>query len=134
MIVKTLVETRYSERRVDAETWNSVRLLLKGDDAAVGFSFHITTIYANTETHMHYKNHIEAVYCVSGDGEVETVVDGHIYPIVPGTLYVLNDHDEHILRARTEMQMVCVFNPPLNGKETHDANGVYPLDAESITE
>ncbi|MCA9019130.1 MAG: ectoine synthase, partial [Planctomycetaceae bacterium] len=25
------------------------------------------------------------------------------------------------------MRMVCVFNPPLVGPETHDEDGVYPL-------
>ena len=132
MIVRNLPTARDSARRVDAETWNSVRLLLKGDN--VGFSFHITTIYAGTETHMHYQNHFEAVYCISGEGEVETVADGNIYPIAPGTLYVLDQHDKHILRARSELQMVCVFNPPLNGTETHDATGAYPLEAETIAD
>lgn len=131
MIVRTLQDARNSARRVDAENWNSVRMLLKGD--AVGFSFHITTIYAGTETPMHYKNHFEAVFCVSGEGEIETTADGKTYPIAPGTLYVLDQHDPHILRARTELQMVCVFNPPLNGKETHDATGAYPLVAEAVT-
>jgi L-ectoine synthase len=23
--------------------------------------------------------------------------------------------------------MICVFNPPLTGREDHDANGIYPL-------
>ena len=23
--------------------------------------------------------------------------------------------------------MICVFNPPLHGPETHDADGAYPL-------
>jgi L-ectoine synthase len=31
------------------------------------------------------------------------------------------------------MRMVCVFNPPLNGRETHDATGAYPLEAEPVT-
>jgi L-ectoine synthase len=28
--------------------------------------------------------------------------------------------------------MVCVFNPPLNGKEVHDDQGAYPLEAEAV--
>jgi L-ectoine synthase len=28
--------------------------------------------------------------------------------------------------------MLCVFNPPLNGKEVHDESGAYPLDAEAV--
>ncbi len=98
----------------------------------MGYSFHITTIYAGTETHIWYQNHFESVYCISGEGEIETLADGKIYPIKPGTLYNLNEHDEHLLRATKELKLACVFNPPLNGKEVHDENGVYPLEAETV--
>ncbi|WP_409525859.1 ectoine synthase [Nitrincola sp. MINF-07-Sa-05] len=126
MIVRTLKECQQTERRVVTETWESTRMLLKDDN--MGFSFHITTIYKGTETHIWYQNHLESVYCVSGQGEVETIADGKIYPIEPGTLYILDKHDEHLLRATTEdMVMACVFNPPVTGREVHDENGVYPL-------
>ena len=127
MIVRTLEECENSERRVATETWESTRMLLKDDQ--MGFSFHITTIYANKETHIHYKNHLESVYCMSGNGEIETLSDGKVYQIRPGTLYILHKHDEHMLRGGTEdMKMACVFNPPLSGKEVHDKDGVYPVD------
>lgn len=127
MIVRTLEEFENSERRVATETWESTRMLLKDDK--MGFSFHITTIYANKETHIHYKNHLESVYCMSGNGEIETLSDGKVYQIRPGTLYILDKHDEHMLRGGTEdMKMACVFNPPLSGKEVHDKDGVYPVD------
>ena len=127
MIVRTLEECENSERRVATETWESTRMLLKDDQ--MGFSFHITTIYANKETHIHYKNHLESVYCMSGNGEIETLSDGKVYQIRPGTLYILDKHDEHMLRGGTEdMKMACVFNPPPSGKEVHDKDGVYPVD------
>lgn len=127
MIVRTLQDCENSERRVATETWESTRMLLKDDN--MGFSFHITTIYANKETHIHYKNHLESVYCMSGNGEIETLSDGKVYQIRPGTLYILDKHDEHMLRGGTEdMKMACVFNPPLSGKEVHDKDGVYPVD------
>ncbi len=132
MIVRTFQEASESARQINAKTWNSVRLLLKSD--AVGFSFHITTIYANTTTTMHYQNHFEAVYCIAGSGEIEVLDSGQVFPIEPGTLYVLDKHDKHQLRARTELQLVCVFNPPLNGTETHDASGAYPLEAATIAD
>lgn len=126
MIVRTLEQCRDSERRVASETWESVRMILKDDN--MGFSFHITTIYADTTTYIHYKNHLESVYCIQGEGDIE-IVGGVTYPIKPGTLYVLDKHDEHFLKANKgkEMVMACVFNPPITGKETHDENGVYPL-------
>jgi L-ectoine synthase len=131
MIVRTLKDAENSQRRVTAENWESTRMLLKEDN--MGFSFHITTIYADTETHIWYQNHLESVYCISGEGEIETLADGKVYPIEPGTLYILDKHDEHLLRGKTEMKMACVFNPPLNGTETHDENGVYPLEAEAVS-
>lgn len=130
MIVRNLKDARNSSRRVVAQNWESTRLLLKKD--GMGFSFHITTIYAGTRTEMCYQNHLEAVYCVSGHGMVETLDDGQKHPITPGTIYILDRHDKHTLHAETEMELVCVFNPPLNGREIHDETGAYPLEAETI--
>jgi L-ectoine synthase len=126
MIVRTLDECRNSKRRIVSDNWESTRMLLKDDN--MGFSFHITTIYEATETHIHYQNHLESVFCMRGEGEIE-VVGGKTYPIKPGTLYILDKNDEHYLRAykNKEMTMACVFNPPITGAEVHDENGVYPL-------
>lgn len=130
MIVRTLREARKSPRRVVADNWESVRLLLASD--GMGFSLHVTTIRAGTTTPMWYRHHLEAVLCVAGEGEVQTLDSDDVHPITPGTLYALDRHDKHVLRATTTMRMVCVFNPPLKGKEVHDASGVYPVDAEAI--
>jgi L-ectoine synthase len=132
MIVRTLDECKNSDRAVNGGNWESVRMLLKDDN--MGFSFHITTIFAGTETPIWYQNHLESVYCMSGEGEIETCDDGKVYQIRPGTLYILDKHDKHLLRATKDMQMACVFNPPLNGKEVHDENGVYALEAETVTD
>jgi L-ectoine synthase len=125
MIVRTLEEIQGTERDVQAPTFVSRRFLLKKD--GMGFSFHETTLYAGTETYIWYKNHLEAVYCIEGEGELEVLPDGPIYQISSGTMYALNGHEKHYLRAKTTLRMVCVFNPPLTGKEVHDADGVYPL-------
>ena len=130
MIVRTLDQAEKSDRRVVTRTWESTRLLLKNN--RMGFSFHITTIYARSETHICYQHHLEAVYCISGEGEVETLSDGKVHPIRPGTLYALDRHDDHLLRGITEMKLACVFNPPLTGREVHDKNGVYPLEADPV--
>ncbi len=130
MIVRTLKEAQNSERRIVSEGWESVRLLLKSD--GMGFSFHITTIHEGAELELWYKNHLESVYCIEGEGEVETMDDGVVHPIAPGTIYILDKHDRHILRCRRQMTMACVFNPPLHGKEVHDADGAYKLEGEEI--
>ncbi|PTQ56803.1 MAG: L-ectoine synthase [Candidatus Carbobacillus altaicus] len=76
---------------------------------------------------MWYKHHYEAVYCIEGEGEIEDLKTGEVHAIQPGTLYVLDQHDPHVLRAKNDMRLVCVFNPPLTGQEIHDAEGAYPL-------
>jgi L-ectoine synthase len=132
MIVKKLGDLLQSHRHVTAPNWESTRLLLESDK--MGFSMHVTRLYAGRETRMWYRHHLEAVYCVEGSGEVVTLADGHVHVIEPGTLYALDRNDEHILRAFTDIVCVCVFNPPLRGREVHDANGVYALDAEAVSD
>ena len=132
MIVRNLKEAAQTERRIISPdgNWESTRLLLKNDN--MGFSFHITTIYKGADFRMHYQNHLESVYCIAGRGEVVTLDDNKTYPIEPGTLYILDKHDRHILRAFEEMTMACVFNPPLSGKEVHNKEGAYELSAEEV--
>jgi len=134
MIVRRLQEADKTTRRIVSPdgNWESTRLLLKEDE--MGFSFHITTIYEGADFQMHYQNHLESVYCISGEGEVETLADGKKNTITPGTVYILDKHDKHVLRAFKEMKMACVFNPPLNGKEVHNSDGAYELEAEAVTE
>ena len=126
MIIRKLDEIKGSSREVNAENgnWTSRRLILKDDN--MGFSMHDTIIYAGTETEIWYKHHLEAVYCVEGEGEVETLDDGKIYPITPGTLYGLDNHEKHLLRASKDMRLICVFNPPIKGGEVHLPDGSYP--------
>jgi L-ectoine synthase len=125
MIVKKLNDILGTEHDVNGGNWSSRRLLLKKD--GMGFSLHDTIIRAGTETHIWYQNHLEAVYCIEGEGEVELCKDGTIYPITAGTVYALDGNEEHLLRASKDMRMVCVFNPPITGKEVHDEYGVYPV-------
>lgn len=124
MIVKTLGETLATDHEIDTPNWTSRRLLLARD--GMGFSMHDTIIKAGTETPMCYRHHLEAVYCIEGRGEVETTADGRVHPLEAGSLYALDRHDDHVLRAESEMRMICVFNPPLTGREVHDETGAYP--------
>lgn len=116
------------DRDVAEGTWRSRRLLLARD--RVGFSLHDTVLFAGTETTMHYANHVEAVYVIEGDGELIDHTNDTRYELAPGTMYLLNGHERHTLRARTDVRTVCVFNPPVTGREVHDADGVYPLLTE----
>ncbi|MGF1467580.1 MAG: ectoine synthase [Sandaracinaceae bacterium] len=124
MIVRRLSDALGTDRDVKADTWNSRRLLLSAD--GMGFSLHDTILHAGTTTRMHYKHHLEAVYCIEGRGTLEDLESGETHPIEPGTVYALNGHERHVLRAESRLRMVCVFNPPVRGDETHGPDGAYP--------
>ncbi len=132
MIVRTLAEAEKTDRRVVAENgnWQSVRLSLKEDK--MGHSFNITTIFKGTKTHIKYANHWESVYVISGKGKIEMVDSGDVHELTPGTIYLLDKHDEHYLYGgeNEDMVVACAFTPPLSGKEVHDENGVYPADLD----
>jgi L-ectoine synthase len=125
MIVRTLDEITGTERDVQTEHWRSKRLLLAGD--RVGFSLHETVLDAGSVNDFWYAHHVEAVFVVEGDGELYDKDADVTYQLGPGSVYVLNGHEHHQLRPRTRMRTVCVFNPPVTGREVHDADGVYPL-------
>ncbi|GED97509.1 ectoine synthase [Gordonia crocea] len=127
MIVRTTEEITGTERDVAAPNgnWRSKRIVLGGD--GVGFSFHETTIAAGSVNEFHYANHIEAVWLVEGEGRLTDRETGEVYPLAPGTMYLLNGHERHTVEATTQLRMLCVFNPPVVGTEVHDDNGVYPL-------
>ncbi|WP_088241988.1 ectoine synthase [Calothrix rhizosoleniae] len=132
MIIRTIQEAKKTERHIIAEDWETIRLLLKGD--GMGFSFSVTTINAGRESPPRcYQHHLEAVLVIEGEGEIELLDENKIYPLSPGTFYALDKHDHYILLAKTKMQAICVFNPPLSGKEIHDEEGSYPAEAEEIS-
>lgn len=114
-----------TDRDVPAPTFHSRRFLLAKDGLNV--SFHDTVLDAGTETRMWYANHVEIVYCIEGEGELEDLDNEETYEVRPGMMYCLDNHEHHVLRARTDLRMICVFDPPLTGDETHDDEGVYPM-------
>ena len=132
MIVRTLEAANKTALRVASPdgNWESCRLLLKDD--GMGFSFHITTIFAGKSCRLHYTNHLESVYCMAGNGSIKSLVTDEIYKIEPGTIYALDQHDPHILTAEDDLILACVFNPPVVGNETHRADGSYGLDGQIL--
>jgi L-ectoine synthase len=124
MIVRTLEEVAGTDRDVAGEGWRSRRLLLRRDE--MGFSLHDTTVEAGSVLRLQYKHHLEACYCLEGEAELTDDATGIAQAIVPGTVYALDQHDRHTLVVRSDMRLVCVFNPALTGGETHDADGGFP--------
>lgn len=128
MLVRTLDEITDTDADIKTPNWRSKRIVLARE--GVGFSFHDTVIYAGTESAFWYANHIEAVYCVGGEGELINDETGEVHELRDGTMYLLDGHEHHRVKAKTDLRMACVFNPPVTGAEVHDENGVYPLLTE----
>ncbi|MPV36237.1 ectoine synthase [Georgenia subflava] len=129
MIVRSIDEITDTDADIKTENWRSKRIVLAKE--GVGFSVHETTLYAGTVNEFWYANHIEAVFVVEGEGTITDVATGEVHELAPGSLYLLDKHDKHEVRPRTQMRTVCVFNPPVTGREVHDENGVYPLITEA---
>lgn len=103
--------------------FTSFRFLLARD--GMGFSLSKTVIQPGPPQHWHYKNHLEACYCVAGWGNVTNLRTGKQTMIREDMLYALDEHDDHTFQALSETILICVFNPPLIGDEVHDADGSY---------
>ena len=125
MIVRSLSEIIDGPRDVRGESFASRRFLIAAD--GLGYTLTETSIVAGSEQILWYKNHLESNYVIEGEGEVENLATGEVFPLAPGTIYVLDQHERHRLKAHTAMRLVCVFTPALTGRETHDADGSYEL-------
>ena len=128
MLVRTLDEVTDTDADIKTPNWRSKRIILAKE--GVGFSVHETTLYAGTVNDFWYANHVEAVFITEGEGELYDKDNDVTYQLGPGSMYLLNGNEKHQLRPKTEMRTVCVFNPPVTGREVHDENGVYPLIVE----
>jgi L-ectoine synthase len=120
MIVRQFEEIAGSPQDIAWGNGQSRRLLLARD--GMGFAVADTLVLAGTESLLEYRNHLEACYCISGEGEVEDM-DGNRHAIRPGMLYALDRHDKHFLRAKTDLRLVSIFNPPIQGHERHNLTG-----------
>lgn len=126
MIVRSLEQLKASGRYAENPgVWTSSRYLLKAD--GVGFTLTQTTVAAGQVQEMEYRNHVEANLVIEGEGTVTEIATGTEHTLCPGTMYTLDGHERHRLEAHTDMRIVCVFTPALVGRETHDADGSYPL-------
>ncbi|MCA8909983.1 MAG: ectoine synthase [Rhodospirillaceae bacterium] len=121
MFVRSLKDVEAEGLCIDWGNGTSHRLLTAKD--AMGFTVCHTVVRAGTECMLQYRNHLEACYCIGGEGEVEDM-DGRVWPIRPGDIYVLDQNDRHYLRGGkdTDLILVSVFNPALEGTEKHDFN------------
>ena len=130
MIVRTREQLKGTKSNVSGPFWSTTRFLLKED--GMGFTLSETIVNfpdgaeAGEGATLEYKNHFEACYCVEGELEVEDLTTGEVHHITPGTVYALDKHDRHKVRAKGNVRLICGFSPALVGPETHDADGSYP--------
>ena len=122
MFVRSLNDVAKTDYFVDWGNGTSHRMLTEAD--GMGFTVCHTVVKKGSESLLEYRNHLEACYCIGGEGEVEDM-NGNVYPIKVGDIYVLNQHDKHYLRGGkdTDLILVSVFNPPLKGTERHNLKG-----------
>jgi len=80
-----------------------------------------------------YKHHWEVNFVRSGSATLEDLTRGHTWPLAPGTLYCVGPSDRHRLTYSegSDLQIVSVFDPPIVGDETHDADGAYPRSGDT---
>ena len=125
MKVIEMYDIEGSEREVKCPNGGfvSYRYLLESDN--MGFTLTKTVIPRGAYQHWHYTNHLEACFCISGKGYLKAKSSSLRYEIKPDTMYALDSHDDHEFRAEEEVTLICVFNPPLKGREIHREDGSY---------
>ncbi len=121
MIVRTLEDVSGTKGEAHGNKWHSMRLLHAED--GMGVTLTDSILEEGFEMDLWQKNHLEACYCLEGEGTVEDLAKGIIHEIAAGTLYAMNNHDRHRIRAKTRMRVICTFVPALTGNEKHDADG-----------
>lgn len=114
-----------TERAVKFNGGISYRALLKKD--GMGFGIHKTVIPIGGPYNWHYKNHLEACYCIKGKGVLTDLTTGIKTVITPDVIYALNNHDNHTFEALEDTVLISVFNPPVNGSEIHKEDGSYEI-------
>ena len=102
----------------------SLRYLLQKD--GMGFGLHRTIVLPGKPHRWHYKHHLEACFCVEGQGLLTDITTGEKHLIYPQDCYVLDNHDEHTFEAlKSPCVLISVFNPPVTGTEVHREDGSY---------
>ena len=124
MFTRSIKEIENTERHVKGVGFDSLRLILAKD--GMGFSVHKTIIpQSDTAHHWHYKNHLEACYCISGKAILTNIESGKKYNIEPGTIYALDKNDDHTFLPIEDTVLISIFNPPVKGRGIHNEDGSY---------
>jgi L-ectoine synthase len=129
MIIKN-VNALPEDRQVKFTGGVSLRPIIESDN--MGFGLCKTLIPKGGPHHWHYQNHLEACYCIKGEGIITNLTTKESYLIFTDVVYLLDSHDDHTFEALEDTVLISVFNPPLVGDESHDENGVYTSKTKTI--
>lgn len=126
LFVKRLDELRTvgREKVVAGGSAKSIRILLQEDK--VGFTLCDVRLAAGNKTVLWYKHHWEANYILDGRGIVSDLTSGESWPLESGTMYIVGPDDRHSIEAVSDLHLISIFNPPLQGDEQHDEEGTLP--------
>jgi L-ectoine synthase len=127
MLIKYLRDIMDTDKEVRCPDngFTSYRYLLESDN--MGFSLTRTFIPIGKEQIWHYKNHLEACYCISGMGTLTNLGNGEKFKIYPGVMYALDKNDKHSFQAIKPVELICIFNPPLKCNEIHNGERSYDI-------
>ena len=126
MTVKYLDELRAAgrEKTVAGGSARSIRILLQEDN--VGFTLCDVNLASGNKNVLWYKHHWEANYILQGHGKVSDLSTGEQWALEPSVMYIVGPQDRHSMEALTDLHLISIFNPPLEGSEQHDAEGTLP--------
>jgi L-ectoine synthase len=126
MIVQDKAALIGTTRDATGPGWTSLRLLVKSD--GMGFSMTETQVLPGAVLKLEYKHHIEACFCIGGQGTVVEMSTGQRHDIKAGVLYAPDAHDRHEVHVPADgdaLHLICVFSPALQGDEVHGPDGSY---------
>jgi L-ectoine synthase len=126
LFVKRLDELRRAgrEKVVAGGSAKSIRMLLQEDK--VGFTLCDVRLAAGNKAVLWYKHHWEANYILSGRGIVSDLTSGKSWSLESGAMYIVGPDDRHSIEAVSDLHLISLFNPPLQGDEQHDEDGTLP--------
>ena len=125
MLVKMLQQLNASggQKIVAGGKARTTRFLVAAD--GLGFTMSDVRLAAGVDVCLWYKHHWEANYIVGGAGTLIDLENGRNWPLAPGVIYTVGPKDRHRVTCEHDLHIISIFNPPLTGTETHDADGSY---------
>ncbi len=127
MLIRTLADMEAGGRIVSINRGRSSALRMVNASDGLGFSLSEARGEPGGHALLWYKNHWEANYVRRGTGTLEDLTTGRVWDLEPGMMYCVGPRDRHRLEnaGGEGFRIVSIFNPPLRGDESHDADGAY---------